>query len=266
MKFGLFALFTGLLTPTIAHSGQTEWFETEGGNVRLVVAPVEAGSKNLRGFIDIGLLPGWKTYWRNPGSGGIPPVIEVDGGSTANISYPTPVWIDTEYGSYAGYDKPVKLPFDIDLTNFEMGESITVRMMVGICEDICIPAFTNFSLPVEEASGSDQHTIAVAGAIAQLPKPAQVFGAEISTILTDSEGVEFSIPNSINMQSLFVAGSGDVQFGKPQITAQSASGTAYRAQVLRPVQSLTPITLYINGQAANGTFELQQKLSIPPAE
>ena len=53
------------------------WAETEGGRMRLVVDPAPRADGTIAGILDIDLDPGWKTYWRDPGGAGIPPMLDV---------------------------------------------------------------------------------------------------------------------------------------------------------------------------------------------
>lgn len=261
MKTLLLSLLISLFAPVLAAAAETNWLETDGGNVRLVVAPVATGEQALRGIIEIGLLPGWKTYWRNPGSGGIPPAIEVSNGTMAKIAYPAPVWIDTKYGSYAGYETPVLLPFEIDLNGFQASKEIDVRLMVGICEDICIPAFADFSLPIEKAVGSDMNTVAVARANSALPQKPELLGLEITQFKPDATGVTFTIKGNLAVQALFAAGDGDVQFAKPLIINQSAGNVIYRADYMSPAKSSKPIIMHIVGKTLSGAFKIQQEIT-----
>ncbi|MEL6922389.1 MAG: hypothetical protein AAFO77_15490, partial [Pseudomonadota bacterium] len=55
----------------------TDWHETEGGDVRIVIESARASEENalpptVRGAVEINLNGGWHTYWLEPGASGIP--------------------------------------------------------------------------------------------------------------------------------------------------------------------------------------------------
>jgi DsbC/DsbD-like thiol-disulfide interchange protein len=76
-------------TPALASS--TDWFETQGGRIRLVTAGTPDAQGRIKGVLDIALDPGWKTYWRDPGDAGVPPQLDVSGSTNiaeAKLSFP----------------------------------------------------------------------------------------------------------------------------------------------------------------------------------
>ena len=86
-------LLCSLALPSPASASSSDWFETEGGRVRLVTTGQPDGDGNLTGILDIELKPGWKTYWRDPGDAGVPPTIDVaasPGVTGAEFSFPAP--------------------------------------------------------------------------------------------------------------------------------------------------------------------------------
>ena len=156
-----------LIATSPVAAGETRWFETDGGNVRIVTEPYAPGADFVRGIIDIDLQPGWKTYWRDPGSGGIPPSIQVndlDVVRSTHIDFPVPNWISSKYGSYAGYEAPVQIPFTFVTNGPATDQIIQARVFIGICKEICIPAFTDFNVPLIEANGSSRSAWVVANA------------------------------------------------------------------------------------------------------
>jgi thiol:disulfide interchange protein DsbD len=86
--------------------------------------------------------PGWNTYWKNPGTTGLPPVLTVNA-QTPELLFPTPVTKpfggDTNLLTY-GYVDEVVHPFQLSVpetatSHWQMeGEA---RWLV--CQDICIP-------------------------------------------------------------------------------------------------------------------------------
>ena len=91
--------------------------------------------------IRITLAPGWKTYWRAPGEGGMPTVLhlsEAEGLTGMSIHWPRPDVFFTNGMRAIGYRNDVVLPVE-----FALSESGTVevagRVEMGVCRDVCMP-------------------------------------------------------------------------------------------------------------------------------
>ncbi len=96
--------------------------------------------------IHITLRPGWVTYWRTPGDGGIPPQMVFEGSDS--IESVTPYWPTPEvFGSYGmrsiGYYDSVTVPLAIDLNEGASDVAISGEITIGVCEEICIPVTLN---------------------------------------------------------------------------------------------------------------------------
>ena len=58
-----------------ADAAMSEWQDMGGGRARLV-AELDPASNRIAAAIEIELNDGWKTYWRQPGASGIPPILD----------------------------------------------------------------------------------------------------------------------------------------------------------------------------------------------
>ncbi len=92
------------------------------------------------------LAPGWKTYWRAPGEGGIPPEFNWSGSRNlagVAINWPTPDVFDQSGMRSVGYENELVLPIRIATKN---GKAIELRgeMELGLCKDICMPHSLSF--------------------------------------------------------------------------------------------------------------------------
>ena len=75
-----------------ANAAQSQWVQSEGGQVRIVADRPEPDG-TIPAILDIRLKPGWKTYWIEPGASGIPPQITIDprdGISFSGLRFPAP--------------------------------------------------------------------------------------------------------------------------------------------------------------------------------
>jgi DsbC/DsbD-like thiol-disulfide interchange protein len=248
-----------VLSGSFSLAGESEWLETDGGNIRLVTAPYMEGASKIRGVIDIQLTDGWKTYWRDPGSGGITPSIDVSNTTLINgvdIHFPVPTWVESKYGDYAGYIEPVQIPFTMELSSPAHDTEINARLMVGICAEICIPAFQDFTIQIEEATGSTRASAIVANAFAALPKLPEEIGIKITSEKLENEGgFELTVEGKIDPQQLFVSSDNNVQFKKPQLISDDIGKSTYRIEALQAVESGQEVKLIVTGRTPQGDFE-----------
>ena len=104
--------------------------------------------------IKITLAPGWVTYWRAPGDSGIPPQFIFSGSDTiVSITphWPTPEVFGENGMRSVGYFDSVVIPLTVDLGGATQEVAIEGEMLIGVCEEICIPVTLEFSalLPIK---------------------------------------------------------------------------------------------------------------------
>ncbi len=155
--------------------------QTEGlRGAALIYGGADAAGRPLAA-LSLALLPEWKTYWRAPGEGGIPPQFDWSGSENlANISvlWPRPqVWNDAGTTNI-GYHDAVVLPFAV--TPVDAARSVTLRGRVtfGLCKDICIPVEVQVSAEIPPQSPPN---LAIQQALANLPQSAQAAGVTAVT-------------------------------------------------------------------------------------
>lgn len=103
--------------------------------------------------LQIRLAPGWKTYWRAPGDGGIPPRFGWQGSenlSGAAFHWPTPEVFHQNDLRSVGYSDVVVIPVELSLTDSGAPARMRGQVQIGVCEEICVPVFLDFDavLPV----------------------------------------------------------------------------------------------------------------------
>ena len=101
----------------------------------------------------LSLAPGWKTYWRAPGDGGIPPRFDWQGSqnvSTVAFHWPVPEVFDQNGMQSVGYTNIFVLPLELSLEDASAPAQMRGRVQIGVCEYICVPVLLNFDamLPV----------------------------------------------------------------------------------------------------------------------
>jgi DsbC/DsbD-like thiol-disulfide interchange protein len=95
--------------------------------------------------LHIALAPGWKTYWRAPGEGGVPTVLQLTEGrgiDSMSIHWPRPEVFFTNGMRSIGYRDDVVLPVEFALTA-QGTIDIAGRVDMGVCLDVCMPITLN---------------------------------------------------------------------------------------------------------------------------
>lgn len=142
----------------------TPWTTIETARVRLVAGRTEAAKKLVAG-IEIEMTDGWKTYWRNPGSSGVPPRIDWSQSTNlagARLDFPAPTRFADRDGDTIGYKKYVVLPLELTAADATRPIDLKLALEFGVCKDICIPVEVALSLAVPSDAtvfASDSRTV-----------------------------------------------------------------------------------------------------------
>jgi len=129
-----------------------------------VVAPVWAGPAD--GVVELEVLPGWrtdngthmaglqlsladgwKTYWRVPGDGGIPPRFAWNGSENLNgvsLHWPTPDVYHINHMRSIGYEGVVVIPVELAVPDAGAPARMAGQVQIGVCEEICVPVLLQF--------------------------------------------------------------------------------------------------------------------------
>jgi DsbC/DsbD-like thiol-disulfide interchange protein len=93
--------------------------------------------------VEIRLAPGWHTYWRAPGSAGIPPAFDwTRSGNLASAAteWPRPQLFSNFGATSIGYARTVLLPVRLVPADPSAPLDLELRLDFGVCADICVPA------------------------------------------------------------------------------------------------------------------------------
>lgn len=141
----------------------------------------EADGTHVAG-LTIHLAPGWKTYWRAPGDGGIPPRFNWSGSqnvSGALVQFPVPDVSVINGIRTIGYKDAVTLPVQFRTKDADQPARLRGEIEIGVCEDICVPITLKFQavLPVDGKA-----TALLKRSMADKPKRGSAMGCQISPI------------------------------------------------------------------------------------
>jgi hypothetical protein len=146
-----------------------------GDPSRVRLLPGGAGQDIVWAGIDIQLAPAWKTYWKTPGQGGLPP--RFDWSQSVNIrnitvQWPVPQHFTEGNHSFFGYKNRVVLPVAVTLINPREKARLNLTMHYAVCETLCVPktAFLSLELNASEHPVSAFEAATVDGFRARVPK------------------------------------------------------------------------------------------------
>ncbi len=243
-----------------AQASTSPWTQTPGGRVRVIIEDKVSDNGVIRGALQIDLAPGWKTYWRNPGSSGVPPQITLEGGSGAHIDYPAPVRFSANDDGI-GYKVPVSLPitFRPDINNHRLKGNV----FLGVCEKICVPVQAEFDFPLKETdpvqSAAPQQIAArtiIETAFDRLPAPAtKDFGVSKVEREGDKAIFKLALPDPHTPAQLFVA-SDTISLSAP---VESPAQNVPEFMVTlhgKAKQTIVDYTIVQNGKAVSGQVVL----------
>ncbi len=159
--------------------------------VRLLDGWRQDGGRHISG-LEIRLAPGWKTYWRSPGDGGIPTSLTLDTGAP-RIFWPSPDVFYTGTMRSIGYEGDVILPVELELD--AGAQSVSGQVELGVCQDVCMPVTLEIAAVLPEGGRPDPRIVA---ALSDRPLSADEVGAGTASCrirpISDGLQVEARIP------------------------------------------------------------------------
>ncbi|MDF1776720.1 MAG: protein-disulfide reductase DsbD family protein [Rhizobiaceae bacterium] len=220
-------LILSCIAPVQTFAASSAWSETEGGRIRITaLEPSEDGS--IRAVLDVDLLPGWKTYWRDPGEAGVPPSLEFDGSTNikdAVIHFPAPERIKDDYSTWAGYTYPVAFPLTLSQDNAGTASTLEANVFLGLCQSICIPFQTSFVVTIDPKTPANAfEKRLVHKAFMALPEqPGKGFDIVSAALDKDDARLTLAIalPDGAKEAELFVTGPAGWYFETPRLISQT---------------------------------------------
>lgn len=138
------------------------------------------------------LAPGWKTYWRAPGAGGLAPLFDFSASSgiaAAEPRWPVPSVFDFNGMRSIGYHDAVTIPLDLTLTGGPA--RLAGEIEIGVCDEICVPVRLGFALDLPEEGRRDP---AIAAALVDRPMTGEEAGVQATcTVAPDSQGAALTV-------------------------------------------------------------------------
>jgi len=252
-RLAICALALALACPAApAAAASTPWQELGGGRARLV-AVLDPKTSAVSGVVEIELDEGWKTYWREPGGSGIPPLFDFSGSqgfSADEIGFPVPQHIEMPDADFIGYRDRAAFTFE-GMAQGSVG-AIRLELMAGVCKDICIPATASLEIPLRDLFVSDiAAEDAVAAARADLPEaPRDDFRVTGARPVEAGFEIAVAVPDADAPAELFVEGLGAA--AAMSVQALDRTGQSRRFVVEAPAHNTAPELTLTLSQGGRG--------------
>lgn len=194
-RMSLFALALVLVAPAVAGPADNV--------VELEVLPGwrTANGTHMAG-LKITLADGWKTYWRVPGDGGIPPRFAWGGSENLNgvaFHWPVPDVYHINSMRSIGYDGTVVVPVELAITDADAPARMAGQVQIGVCEEICVPVLLTFDAVLPAGGTRDASIVA---ALVDRPRTAQEAGVGSVTCKIEPATDGLQVTAAISMPAL----------------------------------------------------------------
>lgn len=123
--------------------------------------------------VELKLERGWKTYWRNPGDSGVPPVF--DWSQSKNLEsvrmlWPAPRRFVEAGGTSNGYLGDTVFPLALKPKHSDRPIELRLNAEFGICREICIPGEAKLALTIpSDVSAKGPHDVILSRALNRVP-------------------------------------------------------------------------------------------------
>ena len=257
------------------HAAASAWQRNAQVAVRLISGVDATGDLAMLPLgLEVQLAPGWKTYWRIPGTAGQPPQFDWPEEANPNLAqftlqFPAPERHVVSGLETIGYHGSVIFPLSITPKTIGAAMPLTAKLTILTCAEMCIPQdFTlQLTLPAGPAMPSEE-SAALTAAQDRVPLANAL---TITNATQDAEGqvtLGFTAPVSLHQPDAFVESVEGGIFTPPQITLnpdKRGGSLRFTAQDGKPrLRSLgLTVTLADDGKGWEGITELAPPKGAP---
>ncbi|KDM93494.1 cytochrome C biogenesis protein [Photobacterium galatheae] len=107
----------------------------------VLTGQTEPAKGTVAGYLEVRLKPGWKTYWRSPGEGGVAPKLNwQDADNLADLAWhwPVPQRYDVLGVETIGYAGDVIFPMTLTVNDFTQPVLFLATLSLSSCSTVCV--------------------------------------------------------------------------------------------------------------------------------
>lgn len=255
------------VAPAAAAPSVSPWSRDSKSAVRLVRGGFDG--KVHRAGVEITLDAGTKTYWRNPGDSGVPPVFDwsaSDNVADVALAWPAPMRFSDGNGFSIGYKTAVIFPLRVSPRDVSRPVRLILALDYAVCDQICIPAKASATLPLVPGPADPAVAAALAGFEARVPRPsAEGLSLAIESVERGGDQPVLMLRAGVDAAStadLFVEGP-DSRWVLPLPEAVDASGAERRFRLVMDgvPRGTEPLGHELTFTLVSGTRALETRLT-----
>lgn len=129
----------------------SQWYSSDYSQARAHI--LAATDQKIQLAVEIKIIEKYKTYWKSPGSTGVPPLVTVSGknivANTSQIQFPQPHKYIDKYGETWGYKDGVVLFVTVNRHLANVQTQIDFSFDYAVCDVICLPEHAEFKLELD---------------------------------------------------------------------------------------------------------------------
>lgn len=167
---------------------------------------------------------GWKTYWRSPGDGGIPPSFNWQRSrnvAVVEVQFPLPARHTDASGEAFGYFGRVVFPLLVRVQDAAKPAVLGLDMFLGVCKEVCIPVNIEASLPLGEAEPSESDRLLLIEWQLKVPQESDVVSGV--SYDEDEQGPVLSLSLKQKVDDILVESLSGAYFHAPRFSADGAT-------------------------------------------
>jgi suppressor for copper-sensitivity B len=160
MRFAtkLTVVLSFLWTAVAAAGDATPWVGRSPAQSRLILESSQfSGTAIQKAGVQIRLDRGWWTYWRAPGSSGMPPMFDWSGSENLaddpEIAWPVPARVIAFGEELNLYKDEVVFPIEFRAANPSKPVKLRLKVMFGACSTMCVPSTAAHAITLPPTSG-----------------------------------------------------------------------------------------------------------------
>jgi DsbC/DsbD-like thiol-disulfide interchange protein len=188
--------------------------------------------------LEIVLPDGWHTYWRVPGSTGIPPRFDWSGSTNlaaVRVEWPHPDVFESFGTRTIGYHNRVILPLVLTPRDPTRPVELALALSYGVCKDICIPASAVLAGRFGDGPSDRASRTAIEAALARRARRAAEGGVLDATCALSPNGAGHALAATVRLRAaprgeqvavIEAAARPDLWIGEAQSRTEGATITA----------------------------------------
>jgi suppressor for copper-sensitivity B len=139
----------------------TDWKVSGPSNSRIILEASGVNrAGNVRAGVQVHLQDGWWTYWRAPGTSGIPPQFDWSGSENIlgkpELKWPVPIRAISHGEALNLYRNEIVFPVEFRAADPKRPVVLKLKLTYGVCRNMCVPATVDHAISI--AASSDKTT------------------------------------------------------------------------------------------------------------